>query len=109
MRGRAPTKEEKEFMDRICQLGCIVCRNNGYYTPQVSPHHMDGKTKEGAHFKVIPLCGKHHQEPDNHKPARWVSRHGGKGNGKAAFEKAYGKEEDLLYQCKELIVSSSNV
>ena len=93
-----PTKEEKVFIDRICQIGCIVCRNNGYHTPFVTPHHINGRTKPGAHKEVIPLCSMHHQvgSADKH----WVSRHA---DGKAAFEKAYGKEEDLLKQCLEIM------
>lgn len=98
MKGRTPNKDEKEFMDKICQIGCIVCRNLGFDTPHVSPHHLDGRSKPGAHYKVIPLCGPHHQIPSpNH---RWASRHG---DGKAVFEKSYGKEIDLYHQCLELI------
>lgn len=103
MKGRPPTKEEKLFMDEICQIGCIVCLNHGVYTPQVSPHHMEGKTKPGAHFKVIPLCGKHHQESDTQKPKRWIARHGGNGDGKHQFEQAYSKEVDLYHQCLDLM------
>ena len=100
MRGRSPTKQEKRFMDDLCQIGCVACRVSGFSTPLVSPHHIDGKTKPGAHFNTIPLCGKHHQEPDTHKPKRWISRHG---DGRAAFEREYGKEEDLRQLCLEIM------
>ena len=98
MKGRAPNKDEKQFMDLICSIGCIVCRNQGIDTPHVTPHHIEGRVKPGAHYKVIPLCGNHHQVGDSQK--RWVSRHA---DGKAAFEKAYGKEIDLYHQCLEII------
>jgi len=61
---------------------------------------MDGKTKPGAHFWVIPLCGKHHQEADIQKIKRWISRHG---DGKAAFQKEYGTEVFLRDKCLEMM------
>ena len=103
MKGRKPTKEEQDFMDEICQIGCIVCRTKGIYTPLCSPHHMEGKTKPGAHFKVIPLCAAHHQVPDTRKPPAWVSRHGSNGNGKKEFEDRYGTEMELYHLALELL------
>ncbi len=105
MKGRPPTKEESIWMGDVCELGCIVCwLHYGILTTQVSPHHIDGKTKPGAHFKTIPLCSAHHQLADTHKPKRWISRHG---DGKRAFEDAYGTEEFLLEKCREMVVNDS--
>lgn len=98
--GRTPTSEEKQWMDRICQVGCIVCRlTREIFTP-CSPHHMEGKTKPGAHLLTIGLCSGHHQVPDNKEPKRWVSRHG---DGRAAFEQAYMPETDLLELSRQLV------
>lgn len=92
-KGRTPTKEEREHMNAICNLGCIICLEwLGIYTP-ASIHHVDGRTKPGTHLKTIPLCYPHHQLRDNRKPPLWISRHG---NGKAAFEAAYATESELL-------------
>ena len=94
MKGRTPTKSERQWMNAICQIGCIVCRNEyGVFSPAV-PHHMDGKTKEGAHLKTIPLCGAHHQTGEG-----CISRH----PYKARFEAEYGTEEELLEQCRDII------
>ena len=102
MKGRAQNKDEREFMAQMCGIGCIVCLNLGYETPQVTPHHMEGKTRPGAHYKIIPLCGNHHQISD--QQGRWVTRHGpGKHSGKAMFEEEYGTENELYLQCLELI------
>jgi len=77
-------------MSAICEMGCIVCLEEmGLYSPAV-PHHMDGKTKEGAHFKTIPLCYQHHQS--GRYGTDCVSRH----PYKAQFEKIYGTEQELL-------------
>jgi len=95
MKGRTPTKAEKEWMDEISQIGCIVCiRAFGCVSP-ASPHHVEGRTKEGAHFKTIPLCGAHHQT-------------GGEGTafhatGKKTWQAKYGTQEQLLKQCQEII------
>jgi hypothetical protein len=86
--GRTPTAEEQRHMQRVQALGCIICRIYGkQYTP-AEIHHLDGKTKHGAHKRILPLCPPHH-------------RLAGKGyvswaNGKKAFEEAYMPAEDLL-------------
>jgi len=56
-----------------------------------------GKTKDGAHFKVLPLCFLHHQEGSDN--CIYVSRH----PNKTAFERRYGTEESLLKQVDELL------
>lgn len=87
--GRTPTKVEQIWMDRIVQLGCIICMiYRGQYTP-AEVHHIDGKTKPNAHLLTLGLCCRHHRFPGEH----WVSRHG---DGKKAFEEAYLSETDLL-------------
>lgn len=86
--GRPVTPAEKKLHDTIAQLGCIACRIDfGIVNTYVSIHHVDGRTKPGCHMNVLPLCDAHHQ-----------------GNGtalaihvnKARFEKAFGKQADLV-------------
>lgn len=90
MKGRKPTKEEKEYMDRVVALGCCVCRLfHGVESP-CEIHHIDGKTKEGAHFMTIGLCYNHHRSKK--RIFECVSRHPWKN----AFELRYGTEERLL-------------
>jgi len=87
--GRAPTAAEKAYLDAVSNLGCIICL---LYLNKESPaeiHHTDGKTKEGCHFKILPLCPPHHRWPGN---GEYVSR----ADGKKAFEAAYMPEEDLI-------------
>lgn len=97
LHGRTPTKAEKEWLDKSCQLGCIICLEwYGVISP-CCPHHITGKTKSGAHFKTIPLCDKHHQIADTNKPKRWFSLHG---DGKKQFTKAYASEQELLDMVK---------
>jgi len=95
VKGRTPNKMEKLWLDLICQLGCIVCRNEMGVVSPCEPHHLDGKTKTGAHFLTIPLCWNHHRSGIN--TTKCVSRH----PYKKEFEKRYGTEETLLEQVQE--------
>jgi hypothetical protein len=83
-----PTKAEKSLWDQMASFGCIACHLDGIHNTHVSIHHIDGRTKPGAHKKVLPLCGPHHQTGGTEAPAihPW----------KARFEKKYGKQIDLL-------------
>jgi hypothetical protein len=100
MHGRPPTVEEQRFMDAIAGLGCIACRKDGRINPWASIHHIDGRTKPGAHFKVLDLCAGHHQDGTGEdKSLIAVHPH------KARFEARYGTQYDLLAECIELINS----
>ncbi len=90
--GRTPTHAEALHMSAVVALGCIICRIYGNTYSPAEIHHIDGKTKEGCHFRILPLCPGHHRLPDPKRPRRWVSR----ADGKKAFEAKYMPEEDLL-------------
>lgn len=92
------TAKDRDRANKLRELGCIVCINEfGTYTPPAI-HHIDGQSKPGCHQKTIPLCPRHHQHKSN--SGQWVSRHG---DGRAAFEEAYGTEQELLEQVNGLI------
>lgn len=98
MKGRTPNAEEKAWMSAVCEFGCIVCfLELGLWT-ECCPHHMDGKTKPGAHKKSIGLCSRHHQISG----PGYKSRHG---DGKFQFEREHGSEEFLLSKTIELLES----
>jgi len=97
MKGKTPTAAEKRFHDRMASLGCIVCYLDGRYMEEVSIHHMEGRTRSGVHMKVLPLCAGHHQ--DGTGIAGLIAVH----PWKARFEKKYGRQEELLELCKELL------
>lgn len=91
MKGRAPTREERAWMQQVAELGCCVCLNEGKRTP-CQVHHIDGKTKPGAHLKTIGLCYYHHQAGND--CLAYTSRH----PYKARFVARYGTEQELLEQ-----------
>lgn len=101
MKGRPPTAEEARFMDAIAQLGCIACKKDGWHNPDVSVHHVDGRTKPGAHLLVLPLCAGHHQNGTGPNPTL-IAVH----PYKARFEERYGAQRDLLAECVAMLTNS---
>jgi hypothetical protein len=95
MKGKTPTKSERALWSRIAALGCIACRKDGVFTDLVSIHHIDGRTKAGAHSKVLALCAGHHQ--DGTGAPGLIAVH----PWKARFEEKYGRQEDLLAETLE--------
>lgn len=84
------TVEDRRHMDRVAQLGCIVCwRVHGLFQPLVELHHPrkgTGMGQRAAHEDVLPLCYEHHRGDT-----------GVHGLGTKGFEKHYGfSESDLL-------------
>ena len=98
MKGRPPTAEESRFMDKMGALPCIACLKDGWTNHVISLHHIDGRTKPGAHFLVLPLCGPHHQQDDTDPRGR-ISLHGRK----ATFQARYGTERELLAECLAML------
>ena len=95
LKGKAPNKEERDWMDAIANMGCIVCWDQFDTFSPAEVHHIDGKTKPGAHLNTIPLCFRHHREGANNN--MYVSRH----PYLHEFEKRYGSQESLLTKTKE--------
>lgn len=101
MKGRAPTAAEQSFMHAIAGLGCIACRKDGIANPWVSVHHIDGRTKPGAHMLVLPLCAGHHQDGTGEDKSL-IAVH----PDKARFEARYGAQRDLLAECVTMLEAS---
>ena len=82
------TKAERTHWYRIAEIGCIACLQDGVHNTHVSIHHTDGRTKPGAHMKVLALCGPHHQTGGEWAPAIHPY--------KAQFEARFGTQAQLL-------------
>lgn len=87
-------KSEKDHLNRVASLGCIVCRNLGYGATPAHVHHIrtgKGMGQRASNYETIPLCPQHHQ-------------HGGLGvaihAGQKTWEMLYGTETELLEQVK---------
>lgn len=99
MKGKSRTKAAKEFHDELCRVvGCIACRIDGYFNDYVSIHHIDGRTRPGAHFAVLPLCAGHHQAGTGNDQ-NMIAIH----PDKARFEAKYGTQTELLQLCIDIL------
>lgn len=87
---RAPTVEERAWLDAIVSYGCVACRIDGYgYVPPAVHHIVRGGRRLG-HLFSLPLCDPGHHQ--NGADRGFISRH----PWKARFEARYGSEESLL-------------
>lgn len=101
MKGKPTTKAQKEYHDLLCRVvGCAACRVEGRINLMVSVHHIDGRTKPDAHWKVLPLCAGHHQ--DGTGAPGLIAVH----PWKARFEREYGKQMVLMQRCVLFLVNS---
>ncbi|MEH6434316.1 Ref family recombination enhancement nuclease [Massilia sp. DD77] len=101
MKGRPPTAEEARFMSAVAALGCVACKKDGWHNPSVSVHHIDGRTKPGAHLLVLPLCAGHHQDGTGANPTL-IAVH----PYKARFEERYGAQRELLAECVSMLTNN---
>lgn len=101
MKGRTPTADEAAHCNKVGELGCIVCLLTFNVRTPCSIHHTDGRTKPGAHLKILGLCGPHHQPIDKNV----ISFHGNK----SEFEKQFGTEADLMVITNELIYGGGEI
>ena len=91
------TKTEKQWMAAVADLGCIVCRNEGYGFVPCCVHHLLSGGRRIGHLQTIGLCPSHHAS--GVKTAEFCSRH----PWAREFEKRYGTESSLLKQTQGLI------
>lgn len=89
-------KYETSHLENVVALGCIVCRNNGYYDTPAEIHHIGNATmgKRASNYETIPLCPIHHRTGNN-----GVAVH----SGRKSFESNFGTEQELLEQTKRLL------
>jgi len=87
---RAPTADERAWMDAIVAYGCIACRLDGLPPRPAAVHHILRGGVRMGHKYTLPLC-----DPGHHQGGQQfglVSRH----PWKARFEQRYGVELFLL-------------
>lgn len=77
---RTKTKKEKDHMDKVVRLGCIICRKEGNPLVAAELHHIrdDRYGKRASHLEVIPLCPRHHRigKESFHYSSRNFSKNG---------------------------------
>lgn len=91
------TKAEKDRMNQLSQVPCVVCLLMFNVESPAEVHHiLDGNRRKGHEF-TISLCFAHHRQGLN-TPA-CVSRH----PYKKEFERRYGTEQVLLEETNKII------
>ena len=90
------TNEERKYLSRVAELGCLVCRRMGYPGTPAEIHHKRAGTGAGrrsSHFDAMPLCPEHHR-----------GKTGLHGLGTKGFPKHWGfDEDDLLQDVRDLL------
>jgi hypothetical protein len=95
---RAPTVNEREWMDAIVEHGCIACWLDGHQPRPCCPHHIISGGRRLGHLFTIPLCDPGHHQ--NGAPLGLICRH----PYKARFESRYGTEFALLKQLQIVLL-----
>ena len=101
------TKSEREYLNRLAALGCIICRNEGLYGVAAEIHHIrdgQGMGQRASHYETVPLCASHYETVPlcarHHRTGGYgVAFHAGK----KAWEAKYGTERDLMAQAQALL------
>ncbi len=91
------TKDEKKYLSKVADLGCIICYRLGYIGTPAEIHHVRGMglgmAVRSSHYATVPLCPTHHR-----------GNIGYHGLGRKAFERRYEvTEQELRVQVQELL------
>lgn len=55
----------KDYQARVREIGCIVCKQTGFYIASpLELHHVESIRDGLSEYAVIPLCYDHHQGPE---------------------------------------------
>lgn len=84
------TKAEKQYMGKVAELGCILCKHLNLGETPAELHHPrtgTGAGRKSSNMDVIPLCPEHHR-----------GNSGLHGMGRKAFERYYGITELQLME-----------
>ena len=80
---KSKTKDEKNWLNRISNFGCVVCRKHHEIVdaPPANCHHIRqgmGAGQKNSHYMVLPLCWEHHQGQDgfHSAPKTWQDKYG---------------------------------
>ena len=55
MAKKQANREERAHMDRVAQMGCLICGSPALI------HHVRENNEKRNHMKVLPLCDRHHR------------------------------------------------
>ncbi|MCG5378749.1 Ref family recombination enhancement nuclease [Providencia rettgeri] len=97
MTKKSKTKEDKQWLSDVAELGCICCRNMGYGATLAEIHHVrtgQGMAQRASHKDVLPLC------PHHHRPSYDTGFHAAP----KTWQEIHGTEIELLEQIKKEVM-----
>lgn len=97
MTKKSKTKEDKQWLSDVAELGCICCRNMGYGASLAEIHHTragQGMAQRASHKDVLPLCPLHHR----------ASYDTGFHAAPKTWQEIHGTEVELLEQIKKEVM-----
>jgi hypothetical protein len=86
----APNAEEQAWLNDIVSCGCLICWMQKMGESAAEVHHLKVGDRRIGHMASIAICPPHHRGGAGE--GSFISRH----PYKARWERAYGKEADLL-------------
>lgn len=93
------SKEEKQHLKQVAELGCIICYKMGFSGSPAQIHHIKNQTgmgRKSSHFEVLPLCYFHHlgsEEAYHYSPKKFTDK--------------WGSQENLLKEVLALLEKKS--
>ena len=74
-------KYRSEYLSKLADLGCIICKKMGFPNSPAEIHHInEGRIGKRANFRMcIPLCPKHHrngEESYHYSPKKFTKKWG---------------------------------
>ena len=89
-------KEDKEYLSKVAEIGCIICYRAGYPETPCEIHHIRdvglGLGVRNSHTNTLPLCPEHHR-----------GNEGIHGMGRKAWERKYSTQQELLEQVQRIL------
>ena len=67
------TKDEKKHLNKVAEIGCVLCHLQGTPGSPSEIHHPrkgTGMGQRASHYDAIPLC------PEHHRGVKWYPRDG---------------------------------
>ena len=96
------TKDEKQHLDKVAAIGCVLCHLQGTPGTPAEIHHPrkgTGMGQRASHYDAIPLCPEHHR-----------GKTGIHGMGVKAFTKHYDIDEaGLLHITRRLVAHNDHL
>lgn len=97
--GKKPaTVAEREFMERVHALGCII---TGYYGRGLTIHHVRKNGEKRNHYKILPLMDYLHLIQTGNKRSIEGDKDG--------WEKRHGTQEELLIKVYERLLNDGGL